>query len=377
MANLRVLGTVQRLGVIALAAALLGYGATVPAAHASALTVACGDTLTASVTLTADLTCAGDALTVGAANVTIDLNGHTIRGNGTGKGVQLDRPQGVAVTNGTITGFADGVYLETGAGITLTGVRLAAPLRSFGGNTVTVAGTTSNCELSGVNVRYTVLKIDDCVLTGSVSLSESNGSAIRDSELSNGSLNIWQSDGGIYTGNVFDAFPVSTSVVSRRNLFKSNIFANTATAFTAGAVYDAARAGIVEDNVFRDNDIGLRSHDMRNVIVRNNVFEDNDTAGMYLLTMTPVASPDALSGNEFVNNGHDPSGLTDAGGNAVRGGIHIRTGTDDPLKRITLANNTGSGNAGHLIWAPPGMVIDGGGNQGPCGPTPNPDLTCF
>ena len=38
---------------------------------------------------------------------------------------------------------------------------------------------------------------------------------------------------------------------------------------------------------------------------------------------------------------------------------------------------SGAGNAGPLIWAPPGMVIDGGGNQGPCEPQPNPDLTCF
>src|SRR5579883_1710570 len=49
---------------------------------ARAYALSCGDTVTANTTLTADLNCvASSGLIIGANNVTIDLNGHTISCN--------------------------------------------------------------------------------------------------------------------------------------------------------------------------------------------------------------------------------------------------------------------------------------------------------
>ncbi|GII88627.1 hypothetical protein Ssi03_66170 [Sphaerisporangium siamense] len=45
--------------------------------------------------------------------------------------------------------------------------------------------------------------------------------------------------------------------------------------------------------------------------------------------------------------------------------------------RLTVADNTGTRNAGYFVYAPPGTVTDGGGNKGrPCGPQPTPAVTC-
>jgi parallel beta-helix repeat protein len=73
--------------------------------------VVCGQTVTSDVTLTDDLVCSGTALTVGAGGVTIDLDGHAIRGDGTGTGVFvfLDVTGDVTVREGAIGGFFTGI----------------------------------------------------------------------------------------------------------------------------------------------------------------------------------------------------------------------------------------------------------------------------
>jgi copper-binding protein NosD len=84
-------------------------------AHATrprSTTLTCGATVTASVTLADDLTnCPGRGLTIGAANVTVNLNGHTIDGQGSYYGVYVGSA-GDTVENGTIHSFSVGVQLN-------------------------------------------------------------------------------------------------------------------------------------------------------------------------------------------------------------------------------------------------------------------------
>ncbi|MCW2902659.1 MAG: copper-binding protein [Streptosporangiaceae bacterium] len=87
-------------------------------------TVVCGQVITKSVKLANDLrNCPAIGLEVGAPNITIDLNGHTIDGttgstNGIDNSPAGTSPTGhieVTIKNGTVTGFDDGVSLGTGA----------------------------------------------------------------------------------------------------------------------------------------------------------------------------------------------------------------------------------------------------------------------
>jgi parallel beta-helix repeat protein len=88
-------------------------------------TVGCGDVITKSIKLVNDLNCTGIGLEVGAPKITIDLNGHTIAGNGGPKatfgikngpgGMSGTGHSGVEIKNGTVTGFLRGIRLGAGA----------------------------------------------------------------------------------------------------------------------------------------------------------------------------------------------------------------------------------------------------------------------
>ncbi len=93
-------------------------------------TLKCGDVITRSTTLTLDVRqCAGDGIIIGADNITLNLNGHTIsgaRGPGSGNeaGIRLPNRRGVTITGlpspsdmkGTVTGFDAGVFINGGSG---------------------------------------------------------------------------------------------------------------------------------------------------------------------------------------------------------------------------------------------------------------------
>jgi hypothetical protein len=70
-----------------------------------------------------NLAAAGDCLLVAADSVTIDLDGFTISGNGTGAGVvespALTTRRNVTVKNGAVTGFANGVSFPYSESVTV------------------------------------------------------------------------------------------------------------------------------------------------------------------------------------------------------------------------------------------------------------------
>lgn len=107
--------------IAAMIATLLG------AAPASAA-VACGDTVNDDTTLHADLDCGAgvDGLTIGAAGVKLDLNGHTVSGPaGTNTaGVRAFDTDNVKVIDGKIRGFGNAVHAELLQNLTLRGLKV-------------------------------------------------------------------------------------------------------------------------------------------------------------------------------------------------------------------------------------------------------------
>ena len=105
-------------------ASILAIGvllAVASAAQAHSTHVTCGQTITRDTTLTADLTnCPGDGLVIGADNITLNLNRHTIDGTvtqlpacdeppfGSG-GVRAGGYDGLTIENGTVQQFAHGI----------------------------------------------------------------------------------------------------------------------------------------------------------------------------------------------------------------------------------------------------------------------------
>jgi parallel beta-helix repeat protein len=85
-----------------------------PQAGASDL---CGTTILANLTLDHDLTCTGNGLIVGADGITINLNGHTITGPGSGVGISVPNRTGVLIVGGTVRNFLAGVQLVNSTAI--------------------------------------------------------------------------------------------------------------------------------------------------------------------------------------------------------------------------------------------------------------------
>jgi hypothetical protein len=111
------------LALVVLMLAIVGAG--VAPSGARAADASCGMIITTptTITLTQDLVCNGTAISIDFTQggsvynigVSINLNGYTISGDGTGSGISIrditgpsSRP--VAVSNGTIRGFASGIW---------------------------------------------------------------------------------------------------------------------------------------------------------------------------------------------------------------------------------------------------------------------------
>ncbi|HEX3393082.1 MAG TPA: right-handed parallel beta-helix repeat-containing protein [Acidimicrobiales bacterium] len=134
-------------------ASSLAVGAGVlaaPAAHAAGLS--CGDTITANTTLTANLgPCPNNGLVIGADNIVLNLNGHTISGTpapGDGAGVLIPGHTGVKVTNGTVTAFDGGVVIQNGGGNTVTRIvakgNVGASPGTLYGDGIAIEGSSGN-----------------------------------------------------------------------------------------------------------------------------------------------------------------------------------------------------------------------------------------
>ena len=123
-ANLRPYAAAPTLVSLAVLVAFAVAGpVAVGGGHAQASQVGCGETITADTTLDSDLVdCPNNGIVIGADDITLDLNGHTVSGNGErvkrcGRrescdfGLLNDGHDGVTVRNGSVRDFGTGVFV--------------------------------------------------------------------------------------------------------------------------------------------------------------------------------------------------------------------------------------------------------------------------
>ena len=89
----------------------------------------CGEVITTNTKLTADVgPCYGDGVIIGADGIALDLNGHSILGLGRRlddmAGIRLPFRSHVMIENGTVTGFAEGIFVNSGGGNTITNMNI-------------------------------------------------------------------------------------------------------------------------------------------------------------------------------------------------------------------------------------------------------------
>jgi parallel beta-helix repeat protein len=96
-----------------------------------AISPSCGQVITQNVVLTSNLDCAdSDGLIVGASDIVIDLNGHTISGpdaesqekTSSKVGVMIPNMNNVVVQDGTINGFQAGILMTGSQNVEIKGI---------------------------------------------------------------------------------------------------------------------------------------------------------------------------------------------------------------------------------------------------------------
>ena len=101
-----------------------------PSTQPLAISPSCGQVITQNVILTSNLNCAdSDGLIVGASDIVVDLNGHTISGpdvdsdtkTSSKVGVMIPNMNNVVVQDGTIQGFQAGILMTGSQNVEVKG----------------------------------------------------------------------------------------------------------------------------------------------------------------------------------------------------------------------------------------------------------------
>ena len=286
--------------VVAPAAAYAGHGRDADPSL-------CDAVVTADVVLHHDVVCAGNGPRVTAPGVTLDLGGHTLRGAGSvGVKVATDSETPVRVVNGTITGFGTGV--DARASVTL--------------DDMTVTGVAQGVwGLPDHIGHYTIGLVD----------SEFDGTATA------------------VTSYYF-------TLMATRTTWSGN--------GTAVRLPDSHSPATITDSVFRDNHMGVSTHQDDRIVVAHSRFSGNGLAmdfyqsrdvevtdnlvvhnGTGLWTGGPEAQRGTISGNRFLEND--------------KVGAMIGDGTASVLTQTSVSGNLFRGNGAAGLWLQGKVTADG------------------
>ncbi len=233
-------------------------------------------TLTEDFTLTSDMTFSDTGFIIGADDITLNLNGHTIIGISplpippgtdpvtTEVGVRLGEHTGVTVKNGTIKGFQVGINLIGADNNIIKGIvatRNSWGLSLYGSNNNLIkSNAISNNTPAGIMLNdsdsntITGNTIEGNGAAGIVIATEADNNEIRDNRISNNGLN------GIRLG----ASPVDPPGAPPAN---NPIDGNT--------IEENGRNGIIITNGAHDNEIG------------NNTIKGNGLIGIFVGAAPP------------------------------------------------------------------------------------------
>lgn len=288
--------------------AALGLLATIalPAlAHGQGLS--CGAILTQDTTLQQDLVgCSGPGLIIGAPNITVNLNRHTVAGDGAGffVGVNGGFHAGVTVWNGIVRDFAVGVAVS--------------------GNSNHVWG------LEVLNTSFAIV------------VAVSHGSLVEKNIVRNGGQGLTVQEGA--RGNVISSNEITASD------FGIALFDSDATVIDKNRVEDNVNGGIFVVTSLATS------------IEKNDVSLNGGFGGIALLDL-PVGT--LISKNHVMSNANGIFVVNSSEATVVdKNAIYQNTVDGIRVESVstTITRNTANDNGNWGINAVPG-VIDGGGNK--------------
>ncbi|MCV0392646.1 MAG: right-handed parallel beta-helix repeat-containing protein [Nitrosopumilus sp.] len=219
-----------------------------------------------------DITTSGTCFVVSANGITLDGDGHSISGDGTGFGIDISSKNGITVTDTTISDFHLGVKLY------------------FGTNNVISDNFFSN---NSENIQLRSFSNGNTISGNTISNSQTNGISLVDSD-----NNLFLQN--VFELNVLDGISIykSNNNVMTENLFKSN---------KNGIATATATGNSVTNNEFDSNNVGVGLYSSSSLnSVHNNSFIDNaiqarDSTGNNIWNQIPP-----IGGNTW-NNFDEPN----------------------------------------------------------------------
>jgi parallel beta-helix repeat protein len=254
----------RRLNEATLMACALLVASGAPTAAADDL---CGATILADLKLDHDLTCPGNGLIAGSDGITIDLNGHTITGPGSGVGIAVPSRTGVVIRGGTVRNFLVGVQL-TGADANVIREMRATGNRD-GIFLIGSSGNTIKENLAWQNSRVGVM--------------------LRPGSIRNSTQNLVKEN--TLTDNLNGIILVETP---SGNTIKENIVSGSGTAGIA--LNGGVSANVIKENSFTGNAAAILFNAVAGLTPTGNGFVENTIA------MNTCGFQGPSSGNTFKEN---------------------------------------------------------------------------
>ncbi len=362
-------------------------------------TMGCGAVITATTTLTADVgPCPGDGLVIGANNITLNLNGHTISGTGAGDGshagIRLTARSGVRIAGtpgSTVRGFSAGVAIIGGSGDRVSGLTIrdnVGPIsdQAIFGDGVAVFFSANNTIIDNTITHNGVY--DGVGILGP----NSNDNRILNNRISD-TVDMGQISGGTGNGVIVNAF-LDENFPREQSVHRNSIIGNRIeTSDNSGVANLSSVDGVVANNLIRGNGrdpannprngIGVRhleraQPDTHMIIQANTVVDNHGGDGIQIGAEVNTVSVNQVHGNDdgilVTQQGHRNQILNnDASNNLAAIGF---ADLDDenftfiptfPFQLFDCDQNTWRGN----IWGSGGYFPDCtaiGGHPAPGGP---------
>jgi parallel beta-helix repeat protein len=340
------------------------------------VTVSCDDTITADTTLDSDLIdCPNNGIVIGADDITLDLNGHRIDGDGTefadcpkneicDVGVANDGHDGVKVKGGSTREFAVGVLVSRARHNRV--LEISSSKNVFFG---AVVGRSSRSVIRDSSFSHNIPPEGD-----GIGLFGSDHNKIVDNSIKDNrgpGIHVDGSDGNLIEGNLFmHASPGvliggdESSDRGDRNEVRGNRFVRN----SGGIVVARGSRNVIARNHLSRDGSGIGIEKGRHNVVARNVVVDPRATGIYLGLDFPDGSiggvDNVIRRNVVKGSGGDAFLINKKGTSVLRRNVASRAkddGFDVESRSTRLAKNRATHNADLGIQARRG-VADGGGN---------------
>ncbi len=339
------------------------------AGEAVASHVSCGDTITADTTLDSDLVdCPSNGIVIGADDITLDLNGHRIDGDGEpfepcpedefcDVGVANDGHDGVTVRDGSVREFAVGAFVLRARDNRVLDISSSRNLL-FGIFVAEVARSLVRDSSGNDNLRPDG---DGMGLFGSHDVRIVDNS-FRNNPLG---LHVEDSTDNLIKGNRFSHNRPGILMEADRNRVRRNRFARNG----AGLLVNGSRNVVARNRLSRDGE-GIGIEKGRHNLVARNVVVDARGRGIRLgldfHNGPSIGGVDNIVRRNVVRgSGGDGFQVNEKGSSLLKRNVASGAkddGFDVESRSTRLAKNRARRNADLGIDAVQG-VIDGGGNR--------------